>query len=281
MYSFPESAAISTAGCLQQSNLERPNMNSSFWRLDGKKALVTGATKGIGAAVVDVLRERGADVFLTARTADDVQAFVQRSPENGGKLYGAAFDVTDQAQRSSLIEQCVDSLGGLDILVNNVGTNIRRRMDEYRKGELDFLLQTNLVSAFELCRLAYPHLRRSEAASVVNMSSIAAATHVRTGAVYGMTKAALNQLTRNLAGEWGPDGIRVNALAPWYIRTPLAEQVLRDKSYAQAVIDRTPLGRVGEASEVAAAVAFLCMPGAAYISGQILAIDGGMSIAGF
>ena len=256
-------------------------MNSSFWRLDGKKALVTGATKGIGAAIVDVLRERGADVFLTARTADDVRASVERRDSEGGKLYGAAFDVTDRDQRSALIEECVESLGGLDILVNNVGTNIRRRVHEYQNDELDFLLQTNLVSAFELCRLAYPHLRRSGSASVVNMSSVSALTHVRTGAIYGMTKAALNQLTRNLAGEWGPEGIRVNALAPWYIRTPLAEQVLRDKSYAQSVIDRTPLGRVGEAGEVAAAVAFLCMPGAAYISGQILAIDGGMSIAGF
>ncbi|MDQ4140366.1 MAG: SDR family oxidoreductase, partial [Bacteroidota bacterium] len=112
-------------------------------------------------------------------------------------------------------------------------------------------------------------------------SSVSGLNHLRTGAIYGMTKAAMIQLTKNLAVEWAGDNIRVNALAPWYIRTPLADAVLQNQEYLNDVLSRTPMGRVGEPSEVAAAAAFLCMPAASYITGQCLAIDGGFSVYGF
>ena len=116
---------------------------------------------------------------------------------------------------------------------------------------------------------------------MVNNASVAGLTHLRTGAPYGMSKAAMIQLTRNLAVEWAAEGVRVNAVAPWYIRTPLAEQVLSDPAYRQDVLQRTPMGRVGEPEECARAIAFLCMPAAAYITGQCLAVDGGFSVYGF
>ena len=117
-------------------------------------------------------------------------------------------------------------------------------------------------------------------ASVVNMASVAGLTHLCTGTPYAMSKAALIQMTRNLAVEWAGRGIRVNAVAPWYIDTPLARQVLDDPEYRRAVLDRTPMGRIGEPAEVAAAVAFLCMPAASYITGQCLNVDGGFSVNG-
>ena len=143
------------------------------------------------------------------------------------------------------------------------------------------LLDTNAVSAFELSRLAHPHLSEHANAAIVNVTSVSGLVHVRTGAAYGMAKAALAQLTRNLACEWAADGIRVNAVAPWYIRTQRTESALADPDYLDEVLARTPMGRIGEPEEVAAAVAFLCMPAAAYITGECIAVDGGFLRYGF
>jgi len=165
--------------------------------------------------------------------------------------------------------------------VNNVGANVRRKTLDYSEDELRMLIETNVVSAFELCRLAHPHLSEHANAAIVNIGSVSGMTHVRTGSPYGLTKAALTQLTRNLACEWAADGIRVNAVAPWYIRTQRTEDALADPDYLDEVLARTPLQRIGEAEEVAAAVTFLCMPAAAYITGECLAVDGGFLKYGF
>ena len=162
-----------------------------------------------------------------------------------------------------------------------MGTNIRNPTTDYLATEYQHLMATNLESAFGLCQAPYPQLKAAGGASVINVSSVAGLTHMRTGAIYGMTKAALIQLSRNLAVEWASAGIRVNAVAPWYIQTPLAAAVLANPDYLQQVVARTPLARVGEAEEVAAAVAFLCLPAASYITGQCLSVDGGFTINGF
>src|SRR5437588_4987438 len=135
-------------------------------------------------------------------------------------------------------------------------------------------------SVFALCRLAYPLLRASSNASIINVVSVASFRNLGTGTPYAMTKAAVAHLTRGLASEWAKDGIRVNAVAPWYIRTPLAEPVLQDPARLEKILARTPAGRIGEPQEVAALAAFLCMPAAAYITGQCIAVDGGFSAAG-
>lgn len=124
-------------------------------------------------------------------------------------------------------------------------------------------------------------MKKSDQGNVINISSVAGQKHLRTGSIYGMTKAAIIQLTKNLAAEWAEDGIRVNAVAPWYIKTPLAETVLMNKVYYNTVISRTPMKKIGKPEDVSAAVAFLCMPAADYITGQCISVDGGFTIYGF
>ena len=258
--------------------------SSARFSLAGRRALISGATRGIGRAVAAQFLELGADVFAIARDEQRLAATLDtwRSAYPERRVEGFAGDVSVDAARRGVFVELERKLGGLDLLVNNVGTNIRKRAEDYAESEYRHVMDTNLTSAFEMCRLAFPALAAAPAgrAAVVNVVSVAGMTHVRTGAPYGMTKAALIQLTRNLAAEWARAGVRVNAVAPWYIKTPLAQPVLDNDAYRTAVLDRTPLGRIGEPEEVASAVAFLCMPAASYITGQCLAVDGGFTIYG-
>ncbi|WP_266363831.1 SDR family oxidoreductase [Tellurirhabdus rosea] len=254
-------------------------MNPS-WQLNGRRALVTGGTKGIGEAIVRQLFELGASVFLVARDAVLLAKQVEEYRQQGFVVEGLAADVSQPGVAVGLLETVKTVWGGLDILVNNVGTNIRKPTADYTPGELDHILNTNLRSAFDLTQAAYPLLKASGQASVVFITSVAGFRHVGSGSPYGLTKAALDQLVRYLAVEWAPDSVRVNAVAPWYIRTPLAEPVLTNPERLQKILERTPMGRVGEPAEVAAAAAFLCLPAAGYITGQTLAVDGGFLALG-
>lgn len=142
-------------------------------------------------------------------------------------------------------------------------------------------MATNIESAYHLCQLAHPLLKSSGVGSIVFISSVAGVLSIGTGSVYAASKAAINQLTKNLACEWAKDNIRSNCVAPWYIRTSLVEHLLNDKEFVEKVVSRTPLGRPGEAKEVSSLVAFLCMPAASYITGQVISVDGGMTVHGF
>jgi len=132
-----------------------------------------------------------------------------------------------------------------------------------------------------MCRLAFPLLKASGQSAIVNIASVAGLTHVRTGSPYGMSKAAMVQLGKNLAVEWAPHGIRVNTVAPWYIRTPLVEPLLENKEYLSEILTSTPMGRIGEPEEVGNLVSFLCMPASSYVTGQCIAADGGFLVNGF
>lgn len=263
------------------------------WQLDGAHALVTGGTRGIGHAIAQELLELGADVFVVARDGERLARCITEWNDGGfaGRVHGCAADVSLAAERARLFEALSGQFADLDILINNVGTNVRKATTAYSEAEVRRIFDTNLTSAFELCRAAHPLLaaaaRRSTGAglrrlsSIVNVVSVAGLTHLRTGSPYGMTKAALVQLTRNLACEWARDQIRVNAVAPWYTWTPLAQPVLEQESYRNAILERTPLGRIADASEVASAAAFLCLGAASYVTGQCLAVDGGFTVNGF
>ncbi|MFN7551898.1 MAG: SDR family oxidoreductase [Pseudomonadota bacterium] len=258
-------------------------MDGSRWRLDGRVALVTGASKGIGRACAAELLAFGADVLLVARGEEALEAARAELAAEfpGHRVLAFAADLAEPEQRLDLFDWIADLAVAPSVLVNNVGTNIRKPTLDYDAVEVARIFETNLFSAFDLCRLAHPLLAGHAQSAIVNIGSVAGQTALRTGSPYAMTKAALAQLTRNLAVEWAADGIRVNAVAPWYIRTPLAAAVLADPTYLGDVLDRTPAGRIGEPEEVAAAAAFLCLPASSYVTGQCLAVDGGFLQYGF
>lgn len=257
--------------------------NPARWRLDGQTALISGASAGIGLACARELAALGADVLMLARDEARLESARDELAEEFPQceILSFAANVADTEQRLEVFDWVADLELPLSILVNNVGGNLTKPALDYVEDEVRELLETNVLSAFEMCRLAHPHLAEHGNAAIVNIGSVSGLIHVRSGAPYGMTKAALTQLTRNLACEWADDGIRVNAVAPWYIRTQRTEGPLADADYLDEVLARTPMGRIGEPEEVAAAVAFLCLPASSYITGECIAVDGGFLRYGF
>jgi len=251
------------------------------WNLTGKKALITGGTKGIGLAIAEEFLELGAAVFIVARSYDDIKNKLEEWKNKNFKAYGFSADLSKSEARTKLFLKIEKYWNSFDILVNNIGTNIRKKTTEYSEKEFKIIMDTNLSSTYNICKLSYPLLKSSNHPSIINISSVAGGTHIKTGAIYGMTKAAIIQLTKNLAVEWAEDEIRVNAVAPWYINTPLVEHLFNDREYLAEVISRTPMKRIGTPEEVAAAVAFLAMDISSYITGQCLYVDGGFMVNGF
>ncbi len=258
------------------------NTRIDAWQLQGHTALVTGASKGIGYATARELAGLGANLLLVARDEDYLeQVRVELADEHEGiAVYAMGADLAEAEERLAVFDWIADLGVPLSLLVNNAGGNVPKTALEYGD-DYRAIFELNLFAAFEMCRLAHPQLVQHANAAIVNVGSVSGITHVRTGVPYGMSKAALHQLTRNLAAEWAVDGIRVNAVAPWYIRTQRTDLALADEDYLEEVLDRTPLRRIGEPEEVAAAIAFLCLPAASYITGQVLGVDGGFLNYGF
>lgn len=249
------------------------------WRLDGKTALVTGGSKGIGFAVARELGLLGASVFISARHPADLKDAADKLKQDGISVEAIEADSTTEEGRQKLVT-ALSGLKKLDILVNNSGGGLRGAFKDSTHEQWLDQLEKNVIAAGELSKLFYPFLKTSGSGSIVNISSIAATVSVHDLAIYGSAKAALSHLTKVLAVEWAKDGIRVNAVSPWFTRTSATEKISESPEMVAVIQNRTPLGRFAEASEVASAVAALALPAMSYVTGQVIAVDGAMSVQG-
>ncbi|MFD1096709.1 SDR family oxidoreductase [Salegentibacter chungangensis] len=249
-----------------------------MWNLKNKYALITGGTKGIGKATVMEFLELGAEVLFTARDETEVRALEKELKAKKYKVSGLVADVTKPEDRNKINSFIEGNWKKLNILVNNAGTNIRKPARSYTEAEFRKVTEVNLIAPFELSRKMNPWLAASGSASIINVASSAAMQDVGTGVPYAMSKAGLLQQTRSLASEWAEEDIRVNAVSPWFTKTPLTDGYLDQPEKLEAILRRTPMKRVAEAKEMASVIAFLAMEKSSYITGQNIVVDGGMSI---
>jgi NAD(P)-dependent dehydrogenase (short-subunit alcohol dehydrogenase family) len=248
-----------------------PSQASPF-RLDGKLALVTGAGRGIGRAVALALGQAGAELVLNSRTPAELQAVAAEIEAQGGRASALPFDVTD----SAAAKKAIAGLSRLDILVNNAGVNRPQPFLEVDEATLDQMIALNIKAAFTVAQAAARHMARAGSGVIINMSSQMG--HVgteRARTVYVMTKHAVEGLTKAMAAELAPRGVRVVSIAPTFVMTPMTKPFLDDPAFNKWVTDRIPLGRVGTVEEVANAVVFLASPAASLVTGSSLLVDGG------
>lgn len=244
------------------------------FRLDGKVALVTGAGKGIGAAIARGFAEAGADVVLAARTREDLDAVAADIEAMGRRALVVPTDVLDFSQLEALVQQTQAAFGGVDILVNNAGGFPPKPFLQTSAREFEAAMRFNVTTAFELTRLCAPQLSQRDGAAVLNISSIAGEKPTPCFSAYGTAKGALSLLTRELAQEFAPR-IRVNAIAVGSTRTDALNTVLNDE-IERTMVELTPMARLGEVEDIALGALYLCSPAADYVTGEILAVNGGM-----
>lgn len=248
-------------------------------RLKDKVALVTGSGAGIGLATAELFAAEGAHVYLAEVDADSVVKAAEQIQTSGGSVTPVTTDVSRGQDVTALMRTIAADHGRIDALVNNAGINVRTDFRHMTDADWVKLRDVNLDGVIRIARDAFPLLKASGKASLVNMASIMGNRGMRSLAAYGATKGAISALTRGLAVEYAPYNIRVNALAPGFIETALTERVLRIKAFSDALLEQTPLRRFGTSMDVAQAALFLVSDESSFITGTEIAIDGGMAAA--
>lgn len=253
-------------------------MFEDIFRLDGKVAILPGGTGGIGQALARGLAEFGATAIIAGRSderSQEVAASIS-SPEH--KVHGIGVDVLDEKSVNRLVERAVDEFGHVDILVNCVGTNVRSPAEEFPLDKWRQVMELNTTGTFLPCQAAGRMMIKQKSGSIINLSSVRGQLAIRSGyAAYTPSKAAVNNLTRQLATEWAPYNVRVNAIAPTFIDTPLVADMLSNPEFLRSLTDRIPLGRVGVPGDIVGATIFLASPASSFITGHVLLVDGGVT----
>ncbi|XP_028772992.1 tropinone reductase homolog isoform X3 [Neltuma alba] len=253
------------------------------WSLSGMTALVTGATRGIGHAIVEELAEFGAAVHICSRNQADIDMCLKEWKSKGFSVTGSVCDVQSRDQRQNLMETVgVVFHGKLNILINNAGTSDVKESLDNKAEDISTMMSTNFEATYHLSQLAHPLLKASGDGAIVNISSISSAKVLPLVSAYAASKGAINQITKYMAKEWAKDNIRVNAIAAGTVMTVLLEFCMEKspmgENAANAFASQIPAGRIGEPKEISGMAAFLCLPAASYITGQVICVDGGFTL---
>ena len=246
-------------------------------RLEDKIALVTGAGAGIGRAVAETFAREGAHVVVADRDGEAARETADAIVKNNGAAQAETIDVTDTAEVKALMQRLAGTFGRLDVLVNNAGVGERSDFRHLDDAAWDKVWKVNVDGTVRCAREAFALLKASGKASIINLSSVMATKHTRQMSVYSATKGAVSALSRSLAVEYAPYGIRVNTLCPGYVETALIGRYTANPMIAKGLLSQTPLRRFGQPHDIANAALFLASDEAAYVTGASLHVDGGMN----
>ena len=252
-----------------------------MFRLDGKVAIVTGGAGGIGEALALGLGYQGATVVVSSRNQEAIDAVAEKiSAETGSEAVAVAADVTDEASIQALVDTVVEKFGKIDILVNAMGMNIKRDAFDYPLEDWDKLFEVNVKGTMAACKAVGKVMRDQQGGAIVNLSSVRGIRGYTGGnSGYCATKGAVELITKALALEWAPSGIRVNALGPALVITPGTKHIAEDPQLAAKYAAAVPLGRIGLPEDMVGAVVYLCSDAASFVSGQTIYVDGGLTAA--
>jgi NAD(P)-dependent dehydrogenase (short-subunit alcohol dehydrogenase family) len=252
-------------------------VDQTAFRLDGQVALVNGASRGIGKAIALALADAGADVAVAARTEDALEATAVEVRGRGRRGLSVPTDVSRYDQVERMVDRTVGTLGRLDILVNAAGVAGRTPAIEITEADFDRVYGTNIKGITFACSVAGRHIVGQRSGRVINIASITTQLGIAGRSLYGPTKAAIGQLTKSLAVEWGPRGVCVNAIAPGWIVTEFTRPLLERPEVRDWILGRTPLGRLGQPDDLIGLAVFLASPASAFLTGQIIYVDGGFT----
>ena len=248
--------------------------------LEGKVAVITGASRGIGRAIALHFAQAGARVVVSSRKYDNVQAVADEIVKSGGEAVPVQAHVGRPEDVTALVQHTIDTFGRLDIAVNNAATNPHfGSLLDADEGQWDKILDTNVKGSFRVCKAAVPHMADSGGGKIINMASIAGLRPSPGMGVYSVSKASLVMLTQVLAQELGSSNIQVNAIAPGVIKTRFSQILWQIPQFAEPILDRLPLGRFGEPEDVTGLALYLASPASDYVTGSVFVVDGGMNVA--
>ncbi|MBA4392151.1 MAG: 2-deoxy-D-gluconate 3-dehydrogenase [Desulfobacca sp.] len=253
-------------------------MMLELFELQGKVALVTGASKGLGKALAAALAKAGADLALCARNPDDLQQAKVEIEVLGGRVEVFSMDVLRQASIQTAVALTLKTFGKIDILINNAGINIRKPVLDLQEEEWDQVLNTNLKGYFLVAQAVVPDMIKRQKGKVINMASILGTVGLENQAPYASSKGGVIQLTKVMALEWARHHINVNAIGPTYFETPLVASLRNDPERFRFINERTPMGRWGQPEELEGTIIFLASKASDFITGQTIFVDGGWTI---